>query len=82
MELTTDETDGNAYWGLEATKNAFAGGIVLGGSHFLLTNVLSRHYIGPDFQLVSRAQAQVFTFPYSAAHNPDRVPADPRKERG
>jgi len=29
---------------------------------------------------VSRAQAQVFTFPYSAAHNPDRVPADPRKD--
>ena len=80
VDLTTDETDGNAYWVLEATKNAFAGGIVLGGSHFLLKNVLSRRYIGPDFQLVSRAQAQVFTFPYSAAHNPDRVPTEPRKD--
>lgn len=80
VELTTDETDGNAYWVLEATKDCFTGGIVLGGCHFLLKNVLSRRYIGPDFRLVPRSQAQVFTFPYSAAHSSERVLSSSEKD--
>jgi hypothetical protein len=80
--LTTDETDGNAYWVLEAISDTFTGGIVLGGSHFLLKNVLSRRYIGPDFQLVSRSQAQIFTFPYATAHGSERLLASEDSGKG
>ena len=73
VELSTDEGDGNAYWVIEALTSAFTGGIILGGSHFLLKNVFARRYIGPDFELVDREKAQVFTFPYTAAHTSDRL---------